>query len=196
MTNTAAAPKRTAPEQFEERRVRDRRTAEHRGEPLPLSAWSVLLDAVPGNGESWFLGRCFRLLRQLLPEVQGVLSYCDPLERRDAQGHVVKRGHIGTVYKAFNGRYAGRSAARTLLLSADGRSVNERTLSKIRLGEQGAGYAIRQLQALGAPAPRPGEAGPAYVARAVSEGGFRKVRHPGNLAFTWRLPRGHVVATM
>lgn len=156
----------------------------------------VLLDAVPGNGESWFLGRCFRLLRQLLPEVQGVLSYCDPLERRDAQGHVVKRGHIGTVYKAFNGRYAGRSAARTLLLSADGRSVNERTLSKIRLGEQGAGYAIRQLQALGAPAPRPGEAGPAYVARAVSEGGFRKVRHPGNLAFTWRLPRGHVVATM
>jgi two-component system nitrogen regulation sensor histidine kinase GlnL len=47
MTNTAAAPKRTAPEQFEERRVRDRRTAEHRGEPLPLSAWSVLLDAVP-----------------------------------------------------------------------------------------------------------------------------------------------------
>ncbi len=37
----------------------------------------VLLDAVPANGgESWFLGRAFRLLRALLPEVCGVLSYC------------------------------------------------------------------------------------------------------------------------
>jgi len=149
----------------------------------------VLLDAVPANGESWFLGRCFRLLRQLLPEVQGVLSYCDPLERCDDRGRVVKRGHIGTVYKAFNGRYAGRSAARTLLLAPNGRSVNERTLSKIRLGEQGADYAVRQLLALGAPAPRAGEPGSAYVARAVVEGGFRKFRHPGNLAFTWPVGR-------
>lgn len=147
----------------------------------------VLLDDVAANGESWCLGRAFRLLRRLLPEVRGVLSYCDPLERRDAEGRVVKRGHIGTVYRAFNGRFAGRSAARSLLLARDGRSVNERTLSKIRLGEQGAGYAVRQLQALGAPAPRPGEDGPAYVSRALAEGGFRKVRHPGNLAFTWRL---------
>lgn len=148
----------------------------------------VLLDDVAANGESWCLGRAFRLLRQLLPEVRGVLSYCDPLERRDADGRVVKRGHIGTVYRAFNGRFAGRSAARTLLLARDGRSVNERTLSKIRLGEQGAGYAVRQLRALGAPAPRPAEDGPAYVSRALAEGGFRKVRHPGNLTFTWRLP--------
>ncbi|GAO20213.1 hypothetical protein ALISP_0033 [Alicycliphilus sp. B1] len=154
----------------------------------------VLLDAVPGNGESWFLGRCFRLLRQLLPEVRGVLSYCDPLERRDAQGRVVKRGHIGTVYKAFNGRYAGRSAARTLLLAPDGRSVNERTLSKIRRGEQGAGYAVRQLQALGAPAPFPGEDGSAYVTRALDEGGFRKLRHPGNLTFTWSGRGGRLVS--
>jgi len=42
MTN-AAAPKRPAPESFQERRVRDRRAVD----PLPLSAWSVLLDAVP-----------------------------------------------------------------------------------------------------------------------------------------------------
>src|SRR5689334_17731604 len=40
MTNVAAAPKRTAPETFEERRVRDRRAV---GAP----AWSVLFDAVP-----------------------------------------------------------------------------------------------------------------------------------------------------
>lgn len=149
----------------------------------------VLLDAVPGNGESWFLGRAFRLLRALLPEVQGVLSYCDPLERRDVEGRIVKRGHIGTIYKAFNGRYVGRSSARTLVLAPDGRCVNERTLSKIRLNEQGAGYAVRQLQALGAPAPRRGEGGAAYVSRALEEGRFRRVRHPGNLTFTWRVTR-------
>jgi hypothetical protein len=147
----------------------------------------VLLDQVPGNGESWFLGRAFRLLRQLLPEVRGVLSYCDPVERRNAVGAIVKRGHIGTVYRAFNGRYMGRSASRTIVLGPGGQCVNERTLSKIRRDEQGCGYAMRQLKALGAPARRAGEEGRAYVARALNEGGFRKVRHPGNLTFTWRL---------
>lgn len=73
------------------------------------------------------------------------------------------------------------------MLAPDGRSVNERTLSKIRLGEQGAGYAVRQLQALGAPAPCLGEDGAAYVSRALEEGNFRRVPHPGNLTFTWRL---------
>lgn len=150
----------------------------------------VLLDAVPANGESWFLGRAFRLLRRLLPEVRGVLSYCDPVERRDAAGRVVKRGHIGTVYRAFNGRYAGRSAPRTAIVSSDGRCINERSLSKIRHDEQSAGYAMRQLQALGAPPRRPCEEGAAYVARALAEGGFRKVRHPGNLTFVWRLSGG------
>jgi two-component system nitrogen regulation sensor histidine kinase GlnL len=43
MTSVVAAPKRTAPETFQERRVRDRRAVE----PLPLSAWPALLDAVP-----------------------------------------------------------------------------------------------------------------------------------------------------
>lgn len=47
MSTIAAAPKRSAPETFQERRVRDRRAAETLGEPLPLSAWSILLDAVP-----------------------------------------------------------------------------------------------------------------------------------------------------
>jgi len=147
----------------------------------------VLLDAVPANGESWFLGRAFRLLRRGLAEVEGVLSYCDPLERRDAAGRVVKRGHIGTVYRAHNGRYVGRSSARTMVLAPDGRAVSERALSKIRLDEQGAGYAMRQLAVLGAPPPLPHETGAAYVARALADGGFRKLRHPGNHVFTWRL---------
>lgn len=147
----------------------------------------VLDDAVPGNGESWMLGKAFRLLRRLLPEVRGVLSYCDPVERRDAGGNVIKRGHVGTSYRAFGGRYCGRSAPRTLILSTDGRCLSERALSKIRTDEQGAAYALRQLRDLGAPARRPLEDGAAYVERAIKEGGFCRVRHPGNYAFTWRL---------
>lgn len=147
----------------------------------------VLLDDVPGNGETWFLGRAFRLMRKLLPEVRGVLSYCDPLERRDGDGRVVKRGHIGTVYRAFNGRYVGRSSPRVITVSRDGRCVSERALSKIRGDEQGAAYAVRQLTEMGAPARDEGESGAAYVERALRTGGFSRVRHPGNLTFTWRV---------
>lgn len=147
----------------------------------------VLLDDVPANGETWFLGRAFRLMRNLLPEVRGVLSYCDPMERRDAHGRVVKRGHIGTVYRAFNGRYVGRSSPRVITVSRNGRCIRERALSKIRCDEQGAAYAVRQLIDMGAPARNEGESGAAYVERALRAGGFSRVRHPGNLTFTWRV---------
>lgn len=149
----------------------------------------VLDDSIPSNAETWFLGRTFRIMRRVMPEVVGVLSYCDPIERRNADGHVIKRGHVGTVYRAFNGKYVGRSSARTIVLSRDGRCVSERALSKIRGDEQGAAYALRQLRELGAPARRVGEHGDDYVARALDEGGFRRLRHPGNLTFTWRLRR-------
>lgn len=147
----------------------------------------VLDDHVPGNGETWFLGKTFKLMRTLLPEVRGVISYSDPIERRTASGEVVKRGHVGTVYRAFNGRYVGRSSARTLIVARDGRTVSERALSKIRLEEQGAGYAIRQLQELGAPARHPGESGKDYLQRALADGQFHRVRHPGNLTFAWNV---------
>lgn len=146
----------------------------------------VLLDEVPANGETWFLGRAFRALRANLPDVRGVLSYSDPVERVDAEGNVVKRGHVGTIYRAHNGRFVGRSSPRTLTISSDGRCVSERALSKIRRGEHGADYAARQLVGMGAPARQMFEDGADYVKRAIAEGGFRKVRHPGNLAFVWR----------
>jgi hypothetical protein len=149
----------------------------------------VLADAVPANGETFMLGRAFRLLRDHLPEIAGVLSYCDPVERRDESGAVVKRGHVGTVYKAHNGRFVGRSSPRTLVLARDGRCVSERALSKVRGAEQGADYAERQLVEMGAPARRPHESGADYVRRALAEGGFRRARHPGNFVFTWRFDR-------
>lgn len=147
----------------------------------------VLLDDVPGNGETWFLARAFRLLRREKPSIRGVLSYSDPMERRADAGHLLKPGHIGVIYQAFNGRYCGRSRRETLVLDAGGRVVSRRALSKIRLGERGAAYAYRQLIAAGAPPIRPGEDGAAYVRRALAEGPFRRVRHPGNHVYVWRL---------
>lgn len=147
----------------------------------------VLKDCVPGNGETFMLGQAFRLLRAQLPDITGVLSYCDPVERTDADGRVVKRGHVGTIYRAHNGRFAGTSSPRTLILSRDGRCVSERALSKIRRGEQGAEYAMRQLVELGAPKRLPFEDGGTYVRRALGAGVFRRVRHPGNLVFTWQV---------
>lgn len=149
----------------------------------------VLKDSVPANGETFMLGRAFRHLRAQLPNIDGVLSYCDPVERTDASGNVVKRGHVGTIYKAHNARMVGTSSPRTLILGRDGRCVSQRALSKIRCGEQGADYAMRQLVEMGAPARFPFEDGTAYVRRALLDGAFRRVRHPGNFVFTWRLNR-------
>lgn len=141
----------------------------------------VLLDEIAANAESWFVARAFRLLRG----IDGVLSYSDPVERVDAAGNVVKRGHVGTVYQALNAFYRGRTRARQMILSGSGREIQLRTLSKLRNDEIGAGYAYDQLRALGAPERRPLEGGADYIARALAEGGFRKQRHPGNHTYAW-----------
>jgi hypothetical protein len=145
----------------------------------------VLLDDVPANGETWFLGKAFRVLRAELPEVRALLSFSDPIRRVSADGSTVLPGHVGTIYQAHNGRYVGRSTARTVHVAADGRLVSPRALSKIRKDERGAAYALRQLLAMGAPERQPHEKGAAYVSRALIEGPFRRVRHPGNHAYLW-----------
>lgn len=147
----------------------------------------VLLPEALFNAETWFLARAFRILRQQLPEVRAILSYTDPLPRLDLDGHLVKRGHVGTIYRAHAARSLGRSSPRTLILAPDGRIVSDRALSKLRTDDQGSAYAYRQLLDCGAPSRAPMEEGPAYVRRALSEGPFRKIKHPGNLAFGWDL---------
>lgn len=147
----------------------------------------VLLDEVPSNAESWFVARAFRLLKQRLPGVSGVLSYSDPVERLNASGELVKRGHIGTVYQALNATYLGRARGGTLILAADGRIVSRRALSKLRNDETGAAYAYAQLRAMGAPERLPFEGGREYAERALREGRFRTMRHPGNHTYAWWL---------
>lgn len=147
----------------------------------------VLVDEVEANGETWMLARAFKALRERLPEVRGIVAYCDPLPRHNAEGHVVKRGHIGTIYKAHNALYRGRSRPRTLLLLPDGSVANERSLSKVRTGDRGADGVQRELRQQGASARWFGESGRDWIARLLAEGFFRKLPHPGNYAFTWRL---------
>lgn len=145
----------------------------------------VLLDQVAANGESWALARMYRLLRAELPAVRGLIAYSDPLERRDAQGVLVKRGHVGTIYRATNATYRGLSRRRTLWLAPDGQALAERALSKVRLGETGEGYVMDRLQALGAPARGLAEAGADYIDRLKTCRWLTPLRHPGNHTFTW-----------
>lgn len=147
----------------------------------------VLLDECPANSETFFLGRAFRLLRQLKPNLSALVSYSDPMPRRDASGLTLLGGHFGIVYQAFNGRYHGTSAARTLHITRSGTVVSPRTVSKIRLGERGAVAAERRLLAMGAPGRQAGESGAQWVERVLSCGLFTPVRHPGNHVYSWSL---------
>lgn len=147
----------------------------------------VLLDSCAANAESWALARMKRLLHEALPSIRGVVAYCDPIERRNIDGTLVKRGHLGTIYRATNCAYRGRSSARTVWLAPDGSCLADRTLAKIRKEETGHTYVLNKLIALGAPAREFGEEGANYVSRLKSTRWLRAVRHPGNLAFTFSL---------
>lgn len=147
----------------------------------------VLLDDVPGNGESWFVARAFRALRAAHPEVCAVLSYSDPVPRSTEDGEVIMPGHVGVVYQALNATYHGRSSARTLCVDREGKVVSARGLSKLRNGESGAAAVYDRLVRAGAPRMRQGEDAKAWVTRALAEGPFRRLQHPGNHAYTWRL---------
>lgn len=148
----------------------------------------VLLDSCEANAESWALARMKRLLQDALPEIRGVIAYCDPIERRDVDGAMVKRGHLGTIYRATNCSYRGRSSARTLWLAPTGECLADRTLAKVRSEDTGQAYVMDKLRSLGAPAPRFGESGASYIGRLKDTHWLRPLRHPGNLAFTFDLP--------
>lgn len=141
----------------------------------------VLLDSVPGNGETWFLGRCFELLR---PEFHGVLSFSDPSRRTNSQGEEVFGGHIGSIYQGHNAHYLGRSTARTLRLLPDGSVLSDRALQKIRARDRGWEYASAQLVQHGASEPSSDlrEWLKEWLPRLT-----RPSRHAGNHRYAWQL---------
>ncbi len=146
----------------------------------------VLLDEVAGNGETWFLGRCFRALR---PEgLAGVISFSDPTARTDASGRVVFRGHLGVIYQAFNGVYLGRATPRTLKVLPDGTVYNDRKLSKVRTLDQGVDYCVGDLVRYGAQPPL--GKGPEHLRAWLREWTgrlCRNVRHRGCHKYAWAL---------
>jgi hypothetical protein len=145
----------------------------------------TVLDEIPANAESFFVARAFRLLAQQLPQVQAIVSFSDPMRRVTDSGQQITPGHAGILWQALNARHVGRSKARPVVFDRSGRVISDRALAKLRNGERGAGYVYEQLLAAGAPPRRAGEADPDYVARALADGPFRRVRHPGNLAYVW-----------
>jgi hypothetical protein len=145
----------------------------------------VLLDSVPGNGESWMLARCFEILKA--EGFLGVVSFSDPVPRTALDGRPVFAGHVGRIYQATNAIKAGRSKARTLRLLPDGRVLSDRAISKLRAGERGWEYAARQLAAFGADVPAPGGQA-AWLAHWLPRL-TRAFRHPGNHRYLFPLDR-------
>jgi len=164
------------------------RSATYRGLPGPgvdLGRF-VLLDDVPANGETWFLARCFEILRG---EGLGcVVSFSDPMQRRTAAGDIVFGGHLGTIYQAHNATYLGTSKAETKWLLPDGKVIPNRSLSKIRKRDQGWAGAAATLERFGADPLRADDDPVAWVARWRAEI-CRPVRHPGNHKYAWAVCR-------
>jgi hypothetical protein len=151
----------------------------------------VLLDEVPGRAETWFLARCFQHAQA--QGLRGVVSFSDPVPRRNDKGELVFPGHVGAIYQASNALYTGRATARTVQL-IDGRQLNERRRSKARAGESGGDAAVRALVAAGAPPPDPGEDMWAWTRRAIAQVAT-PLRHPGNHRYVFRLkPKTVLVA--
>ncbi|MDH5279566.1 MAG: hypothetical protein OEW52_00285 [Thermoleophilia bacterium] len=155
----------------------------------------VLLDEVPGNGETWFLARAFDLLRA--EGIRGVVSFSDPTPRTNAAGRVIFPGHVGTIYQAHNARFLGRGDARTLKLLPDGRVFSNRAEQKIRAGSRGWRYASDQLVAHGAGVLEEGADREARLAWLERWTGAltRPLRHPGNLRYAWPLRKSVALAT-
>lgn len=156
----------------------------------------VLLDEVPGNGESFFAAACMRELRRKevvdlntgrqLRGILGVVSFSDPMPRRSADGKLVLVGHWGCIYQALSATYLGRGDGRKLHLFPDGRIFNHRTEQKIRKMEQGWKSAVLELQSYGAgPLSGPSAEWLDFWLPRIT----RPLRHRGNHKYAFGLDR-------
>lgn len=145
----------------------------------------VLAEDVPANGESWFLGRCWELAAA--DGLRGVVSFSDPQPRAGRAGEIIMPGHVGTIYQATNAAYLGRGRARRLLMFPDGRTLNDRTVAKIKAGDRGSAAAERELVGYGARPRREGEAPDRWLIGAVLQAGIAQVAHRGNHRYAFAL---------
>lgn len=156
-----------------------------------------LLDEVPGNGASFFVGEVFRRLRR--EGLRGVITYADPVPRKGGDGAWIKPGHIGTIYQALSACYLGRASSKRLLLFPDGTSLHADTAGKIRRGKSGWQGGMRSVSArldMDLPAwARSAEHDPerarAFLQAATAR--MQHVQHPGNHKYVWDWRRGRRV---
>lgn len=151
----------------------------------------VLLDNVPGNGESWFLARCLEVLRER--GYCALLSHSDPVPRRTVEGTLVLPGHVGTIYQATNAVYAGRSGNELHVLKPDGTIFSPRSMTKIRRWERGAQKCVDELVAIGATAPTAADlstrdARRAWMWREIFAT-CRRMPHAGNHRYVWAIDK-------
>lgn len=148
----------------------------------------VLLDDVPGNGETMFLARAFKLLRREKPDILSVVSFANPMRLVMPDGSIILPGHVGQIYSAScAARYLGRSTPRTLYFTPDGRHFSERSLSKARSGDRGGDAVIDALVRHGA--PQPGGDISEWLKSLRTTGFFRLQRHLGNHTYVFPLTR-------
>ena len=91
----------------------------------------VLLDSVPNNSESKFIGWCLRYLKRNTNLIACV-SFADP-----------KHGHIGTIYKASNWEYCGLQKPDRPRLIINGDEVHPR-MAYDRFGTSSVGLIRKQ----------------------------------------------------
>jgi len=147
----------------------------------------ALEDSVEANGETFFLRRAFRLLREVKPQYQTVIAYADPMPRVNQFNEVIKPGHIGTIYHAHNATYHGRSRKRTIFMTKSGDVVNERALSKLKHNDVGKHYALKQLEEKTGNRIGITEYPEEFIQRLLQTGSLRRISHPGNHVFSWHL---------
>lgn len=152
----------------------------------------VLLDDVPGNGETFFLARAFRELRREKPGVLAVMSCADPAPRVIG-GQVIKPGHVGMIYQGMSAAHRGRTKARLEYLTPDGQTFSERAFYKIKLRESGVAYAVDELVRRGAPRPANDDL-PAWLAGLVAGGFLARRKHPGNFVYSFALTQAAKIA--
>ena len=151
----------------------------------------VLLDDVPGNGESWFLARSLEILKAR--GYRALLSHSDPLPRRTNAGELVLPGHVGIIYQATNAVYAGRSGSELHVLKPDGTILSPRSMTKIRRWERGAQGAVDELVEIGATPPTAADlatrdARRAWMWREIFAT-CRRMPHAGNHRYLWAIDK-------
>lgn len=134
-----------------------------------------LLDSVERNGESWFLARCFHLLRQ--KGIRGVVAFADP------GAH-----HLGIIYQALNGVYVGQGKSSILLRRPDGKALHSRTVQRVRQQKYGWRSTVATLSRLGLPWYRDGDDPSAWIAL-WTLANATKEKQPGKHKYLWALQK-------